>query len=182
MHRPDYKPVIKTLINLGLFQLGWLVCVLGGNWYAGAYTLIALLLHQWLVLDDAREWKLIGTVALVGCLWDVGMAQAGVISYADGLLAGIPLWLVCLWVIFATTFMHSLLWMRAFPLLAALLAAVFGPASYWIGANLTDAELRVPVLGSLAIMSFGWALLFPLGIWFAAKMKQPLRSVNEQAV
>jgi len=160
----------KKLINLVLFQLGWFVCVLGGNSYAVAFTLIVLLLHRWLVLDNPREWKLIGVIVLVGCLWDTAMAQSGVIRYADGFIAGIPLWLICLWTLFATTFMHGLLWLRRFPWLAGLLAGVLGPASYWFGANLTEAELRVPLYMSLAIMAAGWATLFPAGIYLAAKI------------
>ena len=163
--------VKKTLINLALFQSGWLVCVLGGDIYAILFTLPALLLHQWLVLDNRREWRLIGVIVSGGCLWDIAMAQFGVIRFADAMLVGIPLWLVCLWLLFATTFMHSLLWLRRYLWLAIPLAAVFGPASYWFGANLTDSELRLPVIESLAIMAAGWALLFPCGIYYAAKFK-----------
>jgi hypothetical protein len=165
--------VRKTLINLALFQLGWLVCVLGGNVYAVGFTLLALLLHQWLILEQASEWKLIGIVVVCGCLWDMAMVQTGVIHYTDAILAGLPLWLVCLWLLFATTFMHSLSWLRRYLWLAVPLAGVFGPASYWFGANLTDAELRAPVIVSLAIMAAGWALLFPCGICYAAKLKEP---------
>lgn len=160
----------KTLINLALFQLGWLVCVLGGSLYAIAFTLPALLLHRWLVLDNPREWKLIGVVVLAGCLWDAAMAYGGVIRYADGLVLGIPPWLVCLWLLFATTFMHSLLWLRRYLWLAAVLAAVLGPASYWLGSSLAAAELRAPLPVSLAIMAAGWALLFPGGIYLAARL------------
>jgi len=167
----------NTLINLGLFQLGWLACVLGGNIYAGIYTAMALLVHQWLLVEDPREWKLIFTIALVGCIWDMAMVQSAVIHYPDGIWLGIPPWLVCLWLLFATTFMHGLQWLRAFPWVAVLFAAVFGPASYWVGTSLTDARLHDPVLGSLVVMSLGWALLFPLGIFSAAKLiSTPRRS------
>jgi len=168
----------KILINLALFQLGWMVCVLGGNLYAVVFTLLALLLHQWLVLDNPREWKLIGIVVLGGCLWDSAMAHSGVIRYADGLIAGLPLWLVCLWLLFSTTFMHSLLWLRRFLWLAAPLAAVLGPASYWFGSNLTEAELRAPLPASLAIMAAGWALLFPGGIYLAAKFDSAHKEIR----
>jgi hypothetical protein len=162
--------VQKPLINLALFQMGWLVCVLGGSFYAVAFTLLTLLLHRWLVLDNPREWKLIAVIALGGCLWDAAMTHSGVIRYADGFIFGIPLWLVCLWLLFATTFMHSLLWLRRYLWLAALLAAVLGPVSYWLGSNLTEAELRAPLPASLAIMAVGWALLFPAGIYYAGKV------------
>jgi hypothetical protein len=161
----------KPLINLALFQLGWLVCVLGGNVYAIVFTLLALLIHQWLVLDNRLEWKLIGVIAFYGCLWDIAMAQTGVIQFTNAMFVGIPLWLVCLWLLFATTFTHSLLWLRRYLWLAVPLGGVFGPLSYWFGANLTDAELRTPVVASLAIMAAGWALLFPCGIYYAAKLR-----------
>jgi hypothetical protein len=158
----------KPLINLVLFQLGWLVCVLGGNVYAAVFTLLALLTHHWLILDDRREWKLIAVIVFCGCLWDIVMSQTGVLHFSDTMLAGIPLWLLCLWLLFATTFMHSLLWLRRYLWLAVPLGGVFGPLSYWIGANLTEVELGSPTIVSLAIMVGGWAVLFPCGIYYAA--------------
>lgn len=161
----------KILINLALFQIGWFVCVVGGDIYAVAFTLAALFIHNWLVLSSASEWKLIGIVVVVGCLWDVLMAQSGVISYSDPILFGIPVWLVCLWFLFATTFMHALFWMNRHLALAMIFAAVMGPASYWLGSNLTDADLGLPILTSLLVMAIGWALLFPCGIYYAGRLK-----------
>jgi hypothetical protein len=158
----------KPLINLALFQLGWLVCVLGGNIYAAVFTSLALLIHGWLILDDRREWKLIAVIVFCGCLWDISMAQIGVIHFTDTMIAGIPLWLVCLWLLFATTFRHSLLWLRRYLWLAVPLGGVFGPLSYWFGADLAEVELRAPVFASLAIMAAGWAVLFPCGIYYAS--------------
>ena len=158
----------KTLINLALFQLGWLVCVLGGNIYAAVFTSLVLLIHGWLILDDRREWKLIAVIVFCGCLWDISMAQIGVIHFTDTMIAGIPLWLVCLWLLFATTFRHSLLWLRRYLWLAVPLGGVFGPLSYWFGADLAEVELRAPVFASLAIMAAGWAVLFPCGIYYAS--------------
>lgn len=161
----------KILINLALFQVGWLVCVVGGNLYAVVFTLLALLLHSWLVLGSHVEWKLIAVVVFIGCLWDMAMARTGVIQYADAGALGIPLWLMCLWLLFATTFMHGLFWLQRRLWLAALFAALLGPASYWAGSSMSDAQLGQPILTSLAIMAVGWALLFPCGIYYAGKLK-----------
>jgi uncharacterized membrane protein YGL010W len=120
----------KILLNLALFQIGWVVCVVGGNIYAVAFTLLALLLHSWLVLTGPFEWFL-----------------------------------------FATTFMHALFWMHRYLWMAALMAAVLGPASYWIGTNLADASLALPLWSSLGIMAAGWALLFPCGLYYAGRLK-----------
>jgi hypothetical protein len=163
--------VKKILINLALFQVGWLVCVVGGNLYAIAFTLAALLVHNWLVLGSRAEWKLIASVVVVGCLWDMAMVKTGVISFPKAGLLGIPLWLICLWTLFATTFMHGLFWMHRYLWLAAVFAALLGPASYWLGSNLTDAQLAAPIMISLAIMGVGWALLFPFGIYFAGRLR-----------
>ncbi len=169
----------KILLNLALFQVGWLVCVLGGNTYAIAYTLAALALHHWLVMEHPVEWKLIAGVVLAGCLWDVSMARGGVSTYADGGFIGIPLWLICLWFLFATTLMHCLLWLSRYPALAVVLAAVFGPATYWAGASLTDAVLTAPLAASLGVMALGWGILFPCGLYFAKKLNHEYASRKE---
>lgn len=161
----------KIVLNLALFQIGWLVCVIGGDLYALAFTLVALLIHNWLVLSSHNEWKLIGIVVLVGCLWDMAMAKTGVISYADASLLGIPIWLMCLWLLFATTFMHGLFWMKRYLWLAVIFAALLGPASYWFGSTLADASFGLPLATSLAIMAAGWAVLFPAGIYYAGRLK-----------
>ena len=161
----------KLLINLALFQIGWMVCVIGGNLYAVGFTVLALLVHRWQVMGSRAEWKLIGIVVLVGCLWDITMARTGVIHYADADPLGIPLWLVCLWILFATTFMHGLYWLSRHLGLAAVFAGVLGPASYWFGSRLTDAELGLPLVTSVAVMAAGWAVLFPCGIYYAGRLR-----------
>lgn len=161
----------KIILNLVLFQLGWVVCVIGGNVWAVAFTLPALMMHNWLVLAGPFEWKFIALVTVAGSLWDISMVQGGVIEYADAMILGIPLWLLCLWLLFATTFMHALFWMHRYPWLAAAMAAVLGPASYWIGTRLTDASLALPLWSSLGVMAAGWAILFPCGLLYARKLK-----------
>ena len=162
--------VKKILVNLAVFEVGWLVCVMGGDFFAVAFTLFALILHGYLVLGSQSEWKFIVCVVAVGCLWDVAMAKIGVINYTEVTPLGIPLWLICLWVLFATTFMHGLRWLNERYLLAGLLAAVLGPATYWAGGNLNDAHLGEPITASFVIMAAGWALLFPCGMYCAGKM------------
>ena len=56
----------KIILNLVIFQLGWIVCVVGGDFYAMAYTAIALLVHHRYVLEKNSEWQLIAIVTVVG--------------------------------------------------------------------------------------------------------------------
>ena len=164
----------KILINLAIFQIGWMVCVIGGDVYALAYTLFAVVIHQAFVVEHKSEWQFILIVTAVGCLWDSLMALSGVMIYPDSTLIGIPVWLICLWVLFAMTFMHALSWLRRYLWLAAVFAGVFGPVSYWLGGELSAADLGAPVTLSLAIMAAGWAILFPAGMFFTSRFKSPV--------
>jgi len=161
---------MKTkILNLAIFQAGWIVCVVGGDVYAIAYTLVAMLIHQRYVLEKNSEWQLIAIVTVVGGLWDILMVRSGMVFYAEAGFLGIPIWLICLWALFATTFMHSLSWLNRYLWIAAVFAAVLGPASYWLGSELNDAYFGTPVLTSLVVMAVGWAMLFPAGIYFTRR-------------
>jgi len=162
----------KTILNLVIFQLGWIVCVVGGDLYAMAFTSIALLVHHRYVLEKNSEWQLIVIVVVVGSLWDILMTFSGMVYYADSGFLGIPIWLICLWALFATTFMHALSWLSRYLWIAAIFAAVMGPASYWFGSELSDAYFGTPVLTSLVVMALGWATLFPAGIYLTRRYQQ----------
>ena len=161
----------KIILNLLIFQVGWLVCVLGGNAYALIYTPLALALHHWFVLERTSEWRFVALVAGTGCLWDALMVFSGVINYTDADLIGLPIWLICLWFLFATTFHHSLRWLANHLWLATVFAAVFGPFSYWAGSQLSNADIGLPIISSLFIIAAGWSLLFPAGIYIAGKSR-----------
>jgi hypothetical protein len=162
----------KTILNLAVFQTGWIVCVVGGNLYALVYTAIALLIHHRYVLEKNSEWQLIAMVTVIGSLWDILMTIGGIVHYPDSGLAGIPIWLICLWALFATTFMHALSWLNRYLWIAAVFAAVLGPASYWFGSQLSDAYFGTPILTSLVVMAVGWSTLFPAGIYLTRRYNQ----------
>jgi len=118
---------------------------MGGDLYAVLYTLLAIAVHHWFVVKHTSEWKLIGIILIVGCAWDIAMAQAQVLIFAGGEIFGIPIWLICLWLLFATTFQHSLRWLQTKTFLAALFAAVFGPLSYCFGTQISNVKIGEPL-------------------------------------
>ena len=162
----------KVILNLLMFQIGWAVCVLGGNIMAIAYSSVALLIHHRYVMKNSSEWQLIGCVALVGISWDSLLVFFGLIVYSDSGWFSLPVWMVCLWILFATTFMHSLSWLSRYWWLAAILAAVFGPMSYWAGIELSEAYFGVSMINSMLVIAAGWAVLFPIGIYMTGRIKQ----------
>lgn len=161
----------RIILNLLIFQVGWFVCIVGGNVYAVIYTTLALAFHHWFVLVHTSEWRVVALVVATGCLWDALMAFSGVMNYTNADLIGLPIWLICLWFLFATTFHHSLGWLARHLWLAAVFAAVFGPGSYWAGSRLSSADIGLPIISSLLIIAAGWSLLFPAGIYIAEKSR-----------
>lgn len=155
----------RNIINFLLFQAGWFVCVIGGNWYALAYTTAALFLHHRYVVRRRQEWWLVITIAAIGCLWDVVISLNGVIQFSGAVVIGLPLWLVCLWLLFATTLHHSLSWLSRHMWVAVVCAALLAPASYWAGGQLNGSLIRSPLVESLLVIAAGWVVIFSLAIY-----------------
>lgn len=158
---------MRKLINFLIYQIGWLVCVLGAArgwpWAGTAFALLALAWHL-RQADDARaELRLVIVAALVGALWDTALAATGLVRFTNGVLieGTAAHWMVALWVLFATTLNVSLAWLKQHLLGAAILGAVGGPLAYLAGArlgalSLPDSNLALPLL------AIGWALITPL--------------------
>ena len=161
----------KNILNLVIYQIGWLVCVIGGSVYAVAYTCLALLIHYRYIWEQKSEWHFISLLGLSGCLWDILIVKSGIIEYGNPWLLGIPIWLICLWLLFATTFLHCLYWLNQYLRIAALCSAIFGPTTYWLGMRFTDAMFTTALPVSLMIMALGWSLLFPTGLYIARRYK-----------
>jgi hypothetical protein len=152
----------RKAVNLVLFELGWFACVLLDQWMVALVSAVLLLVH-FLVVGQPREWLFVFGVAVLGVSADSLLMNAGVLNFPEeGLL--VPVWLCCLWLLFATTLSHGLSWLRNHLGLAAALGAVFGPMSYLLGAQMNSASIGEPIAISLAMMAVFWALLLPLAL------------------
>ncbi|MGK0500552.1 MAG: hypothetical protein ACJAYG_002205 [Oceanicoccus sp.] len=152
----------KTLLNALLFQLGWFACVLGGDYIALPFLLVALYLHSRFFIQQKAEWQFIAAVALVGLLLDNLLAISGVMQFSQAGLPYMPLWLFCLWGLFAITLNHSLVWLKQRLWLAALLGGVSGSLSYFAGSRLTGVILLDPAWQSIIVIGLCWSLILPL--------------------
>ncbi len=124
-------------------------------------TVAILCIHELFIVKKRFEWPLIAIIAVTGFIVDNALTQLGVFSFQSPSLLFIPLWLICLWVLFATTLNHSLDWLKDRLWLAALLGAISGPMSYLAGSKLADVSLSSPPLFSLLCISVCWAILLP---------------------
>ena len=169
----------RLLINLIAFQLGWLACVLGGAhgwpWLGvGAMGLVATL-HLATSATPGREAVLLVLVGCIGALWDGLLVRLGFLEYPSGIILPwlAPVWIIALWVGFATTLNVSLGWLRGRWYWALLFGALGGPLAYWAGMKLGGVRLPDPV-AALAVLAGGWSFLMPVVSWLALRLSGQL--------
>ena len=158
---------MATLGNALLFNVSWLLIVLSQNsLLAPVLVVVHLAVHNHFADVGRQEWKLIALVSVVGLLVDQLLFRTGLLVNPTGSLWA-PLWLSCLWPVFASTLMHCFRWLHGRWVLAALFGAVGGAASYRAGVALSELTLSQPLLG-LGGIALAWLLLFPAAIYLAA--------------
>ena len=153
-------------VNAVLYQVGWFACVLGAahGWgTAGALLATALsMLHLALAEHPGREWPLMAVALVIGAWVDTLHGAFGVLDFPNhrpGTLA--PLWLLALWLQFATTLNFSMRWLSRNFLLAGALGLIGGPLVFLTGERLGAATLGEPRWLSIAVLGVVWALALP---------------------
>ncbi|MDP3092722.1 MAG: DUF2878 domain-containing protein [Nitrospira sp.] len=161
--------MLSKVANGAAFQLAWWAAVLGAasskGWIGPAVAACILSLHVRMAADRLATMKVIGLVGGVGYLADSALGLAGVLEFHGDDVGGrllAPLWLLGLWLVFATTLGSSWSWLSSRPRLAAVLGAVFGPVSYYAGVTLGALDLGASHLRSLFVVAIVWSLLLPL--------------------
>ena len=159
------------IVNLVLYQLGWLACVFGAaNGYAAEGAVLAAAIVAWHIAQSARpaaEALLAAAAALLGLVFESALVAAGWVRVEDGVF-----WLVALWALFATTLNVSLRALQTRPWTAALLGAAGAPLAYYAGARAGALHFLQPV-ALLAALAAGWAVATPLLLTLARRLQTP---------
>jgi hypothetical protein len=181
-------PLARNIANAVLFQLAWLVCVQGNSLWAVGITALALLLHWRFLVVAAREWQLLLVAPVLGFAIDTLLINAGVLQLSsNGWLS--PPWLVCTWILFATTLLHSLSYLLPRNLLlSALLGFGGGPLAYYAGTRFGAASLGIVVADSpaastgiaLLILAVCWSLVTPLLVVIARRVDPSCQRVTPE--
>lgn len=154
------------IANFALFQLSWFACVAGAAygmpWLGVAVTLAAI---SWHLLQSGQvkaELLLLGSALLIGACFDQGMLLTELVAYRQHGWnpSFVPVWILALWVAFASTLNLSLAWLQGRYLLAALFGAASGPIAY-SGAEKIGA-VTINSSASYIALSIGWAVMTPL--------------------
>lgn len=160
------------LLNALCFQLGWFACVLGGSAVAVPVTAVLLLIHGKYFVSSQFEWLLIAGMATTGLLLDGLLGKLGIFTFEEQGWFLIPIWLLCLWSLFAATLCHSLAWLQHRLLLALILGAVAGPVSYLAGSKMSAVSLPQPLLVTIMVIGSVWAIVFPLSLYLARRCRR----------
>ncbi|MDZ7825201.1 MAG: DUF2878 domain-containing protein [Gammaproteobacteria bacterium] len=130
------------IINFLAFQAGWFAWCPGGAsgwpWLGVGVVAVVIALHVFQSPEASRELRLVAAAAVIGTAWDSTLAATGLLIYPSGQLASMlaPVWIVALWMGFATCLNVSLRWLKGRRALAMLLGGVAGPLSFWAGSRL----------------------------------------------
>lgn len=158
---------MRIAFNVASLYAAWFASVLaaanGRPILATAASLVVVLLNVAISRDRLADMRLIAYAALVGFVLDSIVINLGLARYASpGPYALVPpLWLVAMWMAFATSLNVSLAWFKSRLRLATLLGAIGGPLSYYAGARLGGMEFAEPLSLSIGALGLLWAIAFP---------------------
>lgn len=159
------------ILNFIFFQAAWFACVAGAAaglpWLGVAVTFFMLVWHLYQAKQSKLELKLILLVLTIGAIFDQAILSFHLINYVHhGWSTSIvPVWILALWLGFATTLNVSLSWMHGKTIIAVVFGAVGGPLAY-LGAQKLGAVV-LPSINSYIVLSIGWAILTPTFIIIA---------------
>jgi hypothetical protein len=157
---------MRLFLNAFVFQTAWWACIAGvGHGLeipAILYGLALAGLHVRFAAQPRQEIKLALIALAIGLAVDTLLqATSVVIFYGWSLGFFSPFWLWLLWVLFAMTLNASLGFLQTQPLwVSALLGLVFGPLTYYAGAQLGAASLETSPI-QITALALTWMIALP---------------------
>ncbi len=159
------------LANFILFQLAWFACVAGAAygmpWLGVSVTLITTGWHLYQSRRAKPEMLLMFAVLLLGASFDQIMLLSELVSYQQHgwSTSLVPVWIVALWLAFASTLNLSLAWLQGRYLIAVIFGASGGPLAYFGAQNI--GAVTLPSSTSYIALSIGWAVITPALLYLA---------------
>jgi len=162
---------LRIAINLLLFQLAWFSCVLLRSWFAIGIVAAVVVVH--ILLTDRRRAELlfIGILTLLGTLLDSVLMQAGMFVFersdmwpealGSRLSFLCPVWLIGIWIAFATTIGSTQSLLSGRQWLAPCMGAIAAPLAYFAGMRLGAMQFGWSNVTSLVVLAIVWALAIP---------------------
>jgi len=167
---------MNLLASVIAFYVGWFASAAGaarGMPWLGPVVVAGILVAYLCVV--ARSRQLLGlalATALLGLLVECALIALDAVRYPGKSEARFlcPAWMIALWINLGLVLPFALAWLRRRYLLAGLLGAAAGPASYAAGARLGAIELNPSAPYSLTLLAIAWGAALP-ALYFLSELK-----------
>ena len=126
----------KLFLILTGYQLTWLACIFGEKNYSepliGFFTgLIFLLIYFTYIKNKKKFIYIILSIAIPGYLFDSILVYISIYEFISTMKIGLlPIWMLVLWLSFATLFVEILVFFKNYKLIGIILSAFLGPFTY----------------------------------------------------
>ena len=167
---------MKVFLASTWFQLCWFAAVLGTyqwQWLTLFLTLATLL---YCLKTDASSLKSIGVIVTIGLVLDTLNQQLSVFVFPT---LWLPVWLLCLWVLFSWYAYQLKSILYRFPkTYVSIVGGLGGTASYFAGYKLQAVEFGFSVGTTLIILFVEWCamMLLILKVYGNEKLEEKLET------
>ena len=173
---------MRLFLNAFGFQTAWWACIAGvGHGLeipALVYGLVLAGLHVAFAPKPWQEVQLAAIALALGVAIDTLLQATSIIQFYGWSLAFLsPFWLWLLWVLFAMTLNTSLSFLQTKPLWCSALAGfVFGPLTYYAGAQLGAASFDSSLI-NISALALTWMMALPLLVDSAKHIFKPAKGL-----
>ena len=168
---------MNIVLNVIGYQIVWCLSVWGaahGRWWLSVLALLPFALWQLSISRHARSDAILALTALIiGFVIDSALAASGWLRYASPVPSTMlaPAWILVIWVGFALTLNHSMMFLKSRPAMAIGFGAIGGPLAYWFAGSAWGAvSFAQPWWPALLALALAWGVLTPALLAFAHRL------------
>lgn len=151
---------MRVLLASTWFQLSWFAAVLGTYQWQWLTVVLTFVTLAYCVFSNSGSLKHIAFVTLIGLVVDSLNQHFNLLQFPT---VWLPIWLLCLWVLFAWYAYQLKSVLYRFPkVYVSLVGGIGGGASYFAGYKLQAVEFSYSVVFTLMILFIEWCGLMLL--------------------
>ena len=157
---------VKFFFILSGYQVTWLMCIFGEILYKSFFPgLICGLIFLFIVFINTKNKRkytfIVFSIAIVGYLFDSILVIFKIYNFESSFYFGwLPIWMLVLWLSFATLFDEVFVFLSRYKLIAISLSAVLGPLTYYLGSPLGIININKLSLFFILMIIFWTFLMF----------------------
>ena len=162
----------KGLVCGVLFQVFWLICIFGTEYFALLAICAFVALYVTFISREPKDFFFASCLALLGYSIDALWLKFGIIEMPQSLP---PLWLAMLWCGFSLSLPYAFFFLRHRTKFAIILGGVGGASSYASAIAIRgDVAFGVPLWMGVIYIAMWWAILFPsaMRLWAYIHQRQ----------